>query len=141
MCYNVKRADGNTQDEFFKENIAVNSRYAKNLGDRGEAAAAEYLEKKGYTILNRNYYICHGEIDIIAKDGDCTVFVEVKTRRSDKYGSGLEAITASKKRSLIRAAETYAAENGLLQTPMRFDVILITGETEIYHIKNAEISY
>ena len=75
----------------------MNSRYAKNLGDRGEAAAAEYLEKKGYTILNRNYYICHGEIDIIAKDGDCTVFVEVKTRRSDKYGSGLEAITVSKK--------------------------------------------
>ncbi len=76
-------------------------------GNKGKDLACTYLRKKGYEIIERNYRIRGGEIDIVAIDTDTLVFVEVKARKTTKFGSSLEAITPWKIRSLIRAAEFY----------------------------------
>jgi putative endonuclease len=104
------------------------------LGKSGEKKAASYLKKKGYQILHMNYRCRFGEIDIIAKQGDTVVFVEVKTRSSDKYGLGYESVTASKQEKLLKTTQFFFAENG--ESPARFDVISIDGK-EVSHIENA----
>ncbi|MBS5644537.1 MAG: YraN family protein [Clostridiales bacterium] len=119
------------------------TRERKNTGDLGEALAARYLESRGMRILERKYTIRGGEIDLIAKDGVYTVFVEVKTRRSAAYGTGAESITPRKMAALWRTAEQYAQKHQLLDAPMRFDVVDIflqrNGNPEITYIKNADI--
>ncbi|MBC8537685.1 YraN family protein [Christensenellaceae bacterium NSJ-63] len=119
------------------------TRERKNTGDLGEALAARYLESRGMRILERKYTIRGGEIDLIAKDGAYTVFVEVKTRRSAAYGTGAESITPRKMAALWRTAEQYAQKHQLLDAPMRFDVVDIflqrNGNPEITYIKNADI--
>lgn len=123
------------------ENTKMN-RYLKSVGSKGENIAEQFLVKHGMEILCRNYTIRGGELDIVARDGDCTVFVEVKTRTNKRFGSGLEAVTPKKWLALLRTAEAYAAENNLFDTPMRFDVLDIflcgDGNTKIEYIKNAE---
>lgn len=114
-----------------------------SLGRQGEDAACAYLEEQGMEILERNYYQGHGEIDIIARDGIYTVFVEVKTRANEAYGSGLEGITRKKQNVLYRTAEAYAASHGLLESPLRFDVVEVqktNGQFCLKHIKNAEFT-
>ena len=77
-------------------------------GQAGETAAAEYLRRKGYKILTRNYSEYHvGEIDIVAHKGDTLVIVEVKSRSSDTYGKPSEAVTYDKQRKLIRTTELF----------------------------------
>lgn len=121
------------------------SGYQKDIGRRGERLAATYIaNKKGMQILHQNWHTYHGEIDIIAKDQDCTVFVEVKTRTGSLYGTGTESITKRKQAALVRAAEDYAVKNGIYDTPMRFDVVEITFEGEktlLKYFKNAEIGW
>jgi putative endonuclease len=73
----------------------------------GEDAACDYLRKKGYKILERNFRKGYGEIDIVALDGDILVFIEVKTRTSDSYGTPFDAISSSKLRLLIKGANFY----------------------------------
>lgn len=82
---------------------------ARTLGDRGEAAAAKFIKAEGFRIIEKNFRCKSGEIDIIARDGDTVVFVEVKTRSSDGYGSPVEAVGPVKIRRIIRASETYLA--------------------------------
>jgi len=117
----------------------LNSR--QHLGQSGEETVARYLEKKGYTILIKNYRCKIGEIDIIARDGVDLVFIEVKTRSSLAYGSPAAAVTARKQRQISRAAQWYLAEQQLFDSPARFDVIsILRGETyqqQIEHINNA----
>ena len=98
---------------------------ARWLGDRGERAAARYLRGQGMKILARQHRGRLGEIDIIARDGACTVFVEVKTRRSDAAGQPFEAVTHSKQQQLTRLALVYLKRHGLLESPARFDVVSI----------------
>ena len=74
--------------------IAQKNFYKKFLGRAGEVKAAEFLKKKGYKIIKTNYKTYCGEIDIIANDGEYTVFVEVKTRTSDEFGAPAEAVDA-----------------------------------------------
>ncbi|MDR2046993.1 MAG: YraN family protein [Clostridiales bacterium] len=105
-------------------------------GVGGEVLAAEYLKSIGYKILDTNFSGCGGEIDIIARDGDYIVFVEVKARQSLKFGRPIESVTPSKTKSIARAAELYAASKSLFGKDMRFDVIEIL-RGEITHIKNA----
>lgn len=97
----------------------------RQIGNRGEDLACEYLKKQGYKILGRNFYIRGGEIDIIAKDKDTLVFVEVKARFSDKFGLAREAVTSWKIRSLIKSAEVYIAKNRLGSVGYRFDLVAI----------------
>jgi len=94
----------------------------------------------GFSILARNYRQKTGEIDIIARDGDCLVFVEVKTRKSLRFGQPFEAVTTKKQAQLSRVALDYLSRNKLLDQPARFDVISILladdGKADIEHLPN-----
>jgi putative endonuclease len=109
----------------------------RDVGNVGEKIAEKYLLKKGAKILARNYTIRGGEIDLIAEIGETIVFVEVKLRRSEKYGSVYESITPSKQRFLCRAAKTYLQQNGLTERFARFDAVLILPDGTIDHIERA----
>ncbi len=118
-------------------------KYNKVIGDKGEDAAVRYLKRNGYKILDRNYNVRGGEIDIVAKDGEVIVFAEVKTRSSTDYGDPKEAVTYTKRQRLTKAAEHYMLKLG--DVPLRFDVIGVLGRMRlgifrvesIEHIKDA----
>lgn len=97
----------------------------KLLGSEGEQRAARYLEQQGYRILERNYQASCGEIDLIALDRGELVFVEVKTRSTDAYGSPELAVTPRKQQRMIRAALGYVKHRGMHQVPCRFDVVAV----------------
>lgn len=112
------------------------------LGNQGERKAAGFLRKQGFRILARQYANRFGEIDLIARDGDCLVFIEVKTRRSDAAGRPVEAVDVQKQRKLTQTAMAYLKRRGLLETRCRFDVVSIiwpegSKTPEITHYKNA----
>ncbi len=112
-----------------------------DVGKYGENLAARYLETQGYIILERNYRFERNEIDLACYDpaGEI-VFVEVKTRTSEAFGSPEEAVTSEKQARIARAAEIFLHEKQLLNAPARFDVISIVldgEEPRIEHIKNA----
>ena len=83
----------------------------KDTGNAAETAAAQHLERSGYTIVARNFRTPRCEIDIIAKKGNCLYFVEVKYRQSDRQGSGLDYITHAKRHHMERAAELWLQAN------------------------------
>ncbi len=95
------------------------------LGRAGEQAAGEFLIKRGYTILAQNVRYPEGELDIVARDGQCLVFVEVRTRRSEKHGEAWEGISRAKRRRVIRAARRFRREARLFSLPCRFDVLTV----------------
>ncbi len=102
--------------------------YARQaLGQFGENVAAEELERRGYEILARRYRTRHGEIDIVARDGDTIVFVEVKARATAEFGTAAEAVTAWKQRRLAAMATDYLARSRVAPCPCRFDVVAIDG--------------
>jgi putative endonuclease len=94
-------------------------------GVPGETLACEHLLQKGFKILDRNYRCRSGEVDVVARDGFATVFVEVKERHGGSHGEGYEAVTFGKRKRLIRAARLYASSHGLTETSIRFDVISV----------------
>lgn len=109
-----------------------------NTSEKGrlaEAAAENHLEKLGYAILARNYRARTGEIDLIARDGDTLVFVEVRSRAGSSFGTPAETIGFQKRRRIIRTALAYAQRRGL-DCPMRFDVIALEAG-KIEHIPGA----
>lgn len=99
------------------------SKSHRHIGNEAEDLACKFLEQKGWEILDRNYYSGHSEIDIIAKDGIFTVFIEVKMRSSTQFGQPFEHVTEAKVEHIFKAAEAWAIEHGLENSPMRFDVI------------------
>jgi putative endonuclease len=112
-----------------------------DLGKKGEETAERHLLKQGYEILERNYRSQQGEIDIIARDKDFLVFVEVKNYSFRSYGSPVGAVGKNKKQSIIHAAETYIYRNKIEDVYSRFDVIAIyrkyDGSQMIEHFKDA----
>lgn len=100
-------------------------KYRKSVGNIGEDLAVKFLKSKGYKILERNFLIRGGEIDIIAKDGEILVFVEVKARFSHKYGLPGESITPWKIKSLKKSALFYIQSNNLWDLSYRFDLVSI----------------
>lgn len=108
----------------------------RSVGFKGEDLAVEYLEEQGITILETNYFTKVGEIDIIARDGDTTVFIEVKYRKDLKMGRPYEAVNYPKQSRIMRTAMLYAQKNNLHNKPLRFDVIEIV-ENQVTWIKNA----
>lgn len=118
-------------------------KYKKTFGNLGEDIAVKYLKKNKYIILERNFNVRGGEIDIIAKKGDYVIFVEVKTRSNDGYGGGLEAVNYTKQQRMIKAAQVYMLRFG--DIPVRFDVVVVNGFMKgskfklenIQHIENA----
>ncbi|RKD24185.1 YraN family protein [Ammoniphilus oxalaticus] len=109
------------------------------LGQWGEEVATRFLEQRGYEIIQRNARLLRREVDIIAKQSGTIVFVEVKTRASLRYGSGLEAVDRRKQNRLIQAAKAYLGQGDTI----RFDVISILMDPaskqarQIRHIRNA----
>ncbi len=110
--------------------------YNKEKGAMGENLAADYLRRQNYKILKTNYRSKAGEIDIIAKNNDDVVFVEVKTRSSTDYGNPGEALSKSKKRHIVKTAMHYLMEMDDFSNNYRFDVIEIL-PGEVNHIENA----
>lgn len=109
----------------------------RELGKKYEDVAKEYLANKGYEILDSNFYTHYGEIDIIAKDGNYLVFIEVKYRKNTKYGNPLEAISSRKIKNIRNSAVYYMYSKGVSQLqPIRFDVIGILDD-EITLLQNA----
>ncbi len=100
------------------------------MGTRYEAMAAQYLEKQGYEILEKNFRCRLGEIDIVAREGAYLCFVEVKYRRSGVMGWPEEAVDANKQRRISRAADYYLLSHAAgFDVGVRFDVVAILGET------------
>ncbi len=114
----------------------------KTLGQRGEAAAARYLRRRGYKILAQSDRFGPGELDLVMLDRRTIVFVEVKTRESHAAGHPAEAVDECKQRRLTKLAVTFLKRHRLLEYPARFDVVAITWpadrqKPEIEHIENA----
>ena len=93
------------------------------LGRSGEIAAAAQLGRQGYRIIGSNYRTKRGELDLIARDGDSIVFVEVRSRRSSTFCTPAESVTWTKRQRMIAAAQDYLLEKGISDTPCRFDVV------------------
>ena len=117
----------------------------QKFGDIGETLAVWYLKKNGYKILEQNYRTKLGEIDIIAKDKKTLVFVEVKTRRSIRYGNPKWAVTPKKQRTISMVALSYLKATKQSNARARFDVVAILhnqDEPRIEIVKNAfELAY
>ena len=113
----------------------------KELGARGELSAAWYLRRHEYVILDTNWKCNYGEVDIVAMDRDCLVFVEVKTRSSFEQGFPCEAVTKKKRRKYENIALAYLVCHDFSDLPMRFDVVdvvkLDTDRCAIKHHVNA----
>lgn len=114
---------------------------SRSTGRRGEDLAAAYLETKGYTILEKNYFFQRAEVDLVAYDGACIVFAEVKFRKSTAFGHPDESIGQRKVANIRRAAEAWIYERKMEGSPVRFDVIAIVQESneapDIRHYENA----
>lgn len=115
-------------------------------GRRGEELAAQYLMRHGYRIIQKNYRVSCGEVDIVAQDKDALVFVEVKTRTGPTFGSPAEAVTYRKRQQISKTALVYLSQHRLLDEPARFDVVAVLlskgAEPHIELIKNAfELAY
>jgi putative endonuclease len=113
------------------------------IGDRGEALAAAFLEDAGYRVLERNYRFGHNEVDLVCLDprkGGEIVFVEVKTRSGTGFGPPEASVTEEKRAALTEVSRAYLHERQLEGAPARFDVVgilLTDGEPEIEHHENA----
>lgn len=110
------------------------------LGQEGERLAEQYLKRKGYKLVERNYRCVAGEVDLIALDRRVIVFVEVKTRTDHQFGTPLEAVESRKQRKMIQAAQFFLTEKRLHDREARFDVIGISwpgGKPAVEHVQNA----
>jgi putative endonuclease len=114
-------------------------KHNQKIGKWGEEAVAAYLSERGYQIIARNARTPYGEIDIVAKQADITIFVEVKTRTSNKMGLPEESVNLRKQAHMLACAEHYAAENAI--DHWQIDVISVEGkvdlEPKITHFENA----
>ena len=114
----------------------------RELGEATESLACEYLESKGLKLLERNFNCRFGEIDLIMQNTDSLVFVEVRYRRNNDFGSGAESITTSKQSKLIKTASAYLQRHAKLSKyPARFDVVSITGPIETDSINNIDFDW
>lgn len=112
----------------------------RRKGDRGEDEALRYLVSRGFKLVERNYRTRYGELDLIMRDGDTLVFVEVKWRANVDYGSPVEAVDERKRRAVRSMAETYLAEREPDFDEARFDVVGILGGragSEIEYVRDA----
>jgi putative endonuclease len=116
-----------------------------DLGLLGEKFALKKVKGLGYKLIEKNYRCALGEIDLIAKDGDCLVFIEIKTRKGASIGYAKEAVDQKKMKQISKAALTYMKANDCCDAKSRFDVIAVSIEgnrKEIEVIKNAfELAY
>ena len=110
-----------------------------NIAKIGESLAVKHLKARGCEILAQNYRARRGEIDLIVQDGEFTVFVEVKTRRSLRFGLPQAAVTLQKQRQISKVALAYLQSHNLLDAPCRFDVIAIHLSPQLELLKLEQI--
>lgn len=110
----------------------------KKLGKWGEEKAKEFLAKKGYKPIAQNWRNRYGEIDLIMKDKETIVFVEVRTKSSNLFGRGDESITNKKQQQLIKMAKSFLSANNYGDYSIRFDLISIDKVDQNYHITHLE---
>ncbi|USQ75190.1 YraN family protein [Ornithinimicrobium cryptoxanthini] len=120
--------------------MGMSHRIASAIGEYGEDLACEYLEGLGYEIVDRNWRCDQGELDIVARDGGCLVFCEVKTRRSTQFGSPVEAVTVRKAMRLRRLAVSWLRAHSARVDEVRIDVIGVlrrgSAPPEIEHLRD-----
>ncbi len=104
--------------------------HQKRLGEWGEAEARRYLETKTYVLIERNFRVPEGEIDLVMQDGDIVVFVEVKTRTSDSFGTPEESISRPKRQRLLRAAWAFLQERERIDSFWRIDIVAIKASSD-----------
>ena len=125
----VPREEWTGEDDGARE--ASEAAWRAELGRRGEDAAARFLERRGYDIVERNWECAAGEADIVARDGDGSiVFVEVKTRSNCERGLPSEAVDAEKRKRYERIAACFLADYDVVDVPVRFDIIGIVAVAE-----------
>jgi putative endonuclease len=112
-----------------------------SLGNRGELLARQLLEATGYTILCANYRCRWGEVDLVAKESDTLVFVEVRTKRGRAFGEPEESLTKRKAQKLVLTAQTFLEERGLEQSSWRIDLIAVPMDSQgrlspLRHLQN-----
>ncbi|MGI6050496.1 MAG: YraN family protein [Acetivibrionales bacterium] len=103
----------------------------RSFGTLGEERAKEYLEHKGYRILDCNYRVGRlGEIDIVARDNDTLCFIEVKTRSNNRFGTPAQAVMPQKQATIIKIAQIYMQKYKYYDIPVRFDIVEIFMDRE-----------
>jgi len=123
--------------------LAFEKSSTRKKGQEGEDLAVKILMEKGYSIVERNYFFGdkdRGEIDIIARDKDTLVFVEVKMRKSFEFGPAIDGITEKKKKQVRKLASIYLYEKNIKDVKCRFDAVIIQfkdGKFDIEHFENA----
>ncbi len=112
-------------------------------GQKGETRAAAYLRLRGYQVLERNYRVPQGEIDLIARRGETLVFIEVKARKDDSHGTPIEAVSPQKVKRVSAAAAVYLSHYDKPYNVCRFDIIAVgpdknfLGFLKVHHFENA----
>ncbi len=99
------------------------------LGQEGESAAIDFLKKKSYRILEKNFRSKLGEIDIIAEQNGVIIFIEVKARSNHEFGHPFTALTPAKQKKIIQTAQGFLAQKRIVNKPVRFDVVALTAES------------
>ena len=121
------------------KNLLTNKKVAAvSIGALGEEAAVKAIKKQGYKVIERNYRTKMGEIDIIAKDGEYTCFIEVRLRKNNDFGSPADTIDIRKQQKIIRTAKYYAVIKKIYDTPMRFDAVLINADAKDGKLTNVK---
>lgn len=125
--------------------MAEDTHYRKNLGNWGENLALEYLTDKGYELLERNFHSRYGELDLIMRLGNVPVAVEVKTRRSRKYGFAEYSITKKKIQAIADTMTVYLGKNANFGDAWQIDLVVIecfgTDKPEIIHYQNILLGF
>lgn len=106
-----------------------------NKGIESERLAADYLQRQGLVLLNSNYSCRFGEIDLVMREGNTLVFVEVRQRSTDRFGGAAMSITQAKQKKISLTAQSYLQKHG--DSACRFDVVLIDGSQQIEWLRNA----
>lgn len=119
-------------------NALKNAGHAHLLaGQTAELQALKYLEQQGLVLVCRNFRCKQGELDLVMKEGNVLVIVEVRFRKTERFGGAVASVTAQKQARIIAATQHYVIINRLSQLPIRFDVVAISGDHHINWIKNA----
>lgn len=111
-----------------------------DIGKKGEVAAADYLKRKGYTIIAQNWIYQKYEIDIIARNDEYIIFAEVKTRSSAWWGNPEEAVSKGKIKRIVEAADFYIKENDI-DLPARFDILSIIWNDRSFDIQHIDDAF
>ena len=114
-----------TNLNWLKNTLMAKETSRQSLGYWGETKAAEYLAKSGYRLVDRNVRTDYGEIDLVMQTADVLVFVEVKTRRSQRYGKPESAITATKLQHMVQSSQAYMQEHPEFSQDWRIDVVSV----------------